>query len=57
MKHFNRLIAVLLLILAALQVAACTGDVESAPQKIEPAEVVPIEGTELNRLILTEKAP
>jgi hypothetical protein len=48
--------AVLLLILAALQLAACTGNVESAPQKTEPAEVVPIEGTELNRVILTQKA-
>ncbi len=55
MKHINRWLVVMLLIFAALPLAACSqGTVEA--DKIEPALVEPIEGTELNRLTLTEKA-
>jgi multidrug efflux pump subunit AcrA (membrane-fusion protein) len=55
MKHINRWLVVMLLIFAALQLAACSqGTVEA--DKIEPAQVEPIEGTELNRVILTEQA-
>lgn len=55
MKHINRWLVVMLLIFAALHLAACSqGTVEA--DKIEPAQVEPIEGTELNRVILTEQA-
>ena len=49
------MVVVLLMIIAGLQLAGCGPDIAKAT-KIEPAEVVPIEGTELNRLTLTEKA-
>jgi hypothetical protein len=58
MKHINRRLVVILLILAALPlVAACAEtSASNAPSKVQPAQVEKIEGTELNRLILTEKA-
>jgi multidrug efflux pump subunit AcrA (membrane-fusion protein) len=57
MKHLNRWLVVILLILAALHLAACSQtQAADAPSKIEPAQVEQIEGTELNRLTLTEKA-
>lgn len=55
MKHINRWLVVMLLILAALQLAACSQATVEAT-KIEPALVEPIDGTEFNRLTLTEKA-
>jgi hypothetical protein len=55
MKHINRWLIAVLLILAALHLVACSQETAEAT-KIEPAVVEPIEGTELNRLTLTEKA-
>lgn len=55
MKHVNRWLVAVLLILAALHLTACTQATVEAT-KTEPALVEPIEGTELNRLTLTEKA-
>ena len=46
---------VVLLIFIALMVAGCSGS-SVTPPKIEPAIVEPIDGTELNRVTLTEKA-
>ena len=46
---------VILLIIAVLQSSACTNQsVES--EKIMPAQLEPIEGTDLKRVVLTEKA-
>jgi hypothetical protein len=57
MQHINRWMVVIVLILAALNVAACAEtSAANAPSKIQPAQVEKIEGTELNRLTLTEKA-
>jgi hypothetical protein len=48
---------VVLLILAALLLGACSQtQAADAASKVQPAVVEPIEGTELNRLTLTEKA-
>jgi multidrug efflux pump subunit AcrA (membrane-fusion protein) len=55
MLHINRWIVVVLLIIAGLQLAACnTETLEAAPEKASVVE--PIEGTELNRVILSERA-
>ena len=55
MLHINRWIVVVLLIIAGLQLAACSQTtVEAAPEKASVVE--PIEGTELNRVILSQKA-
>jgi hypothetical protein len=43
------------LIIAGLQLAACTPD-SATPGKPEPAHIEHIEGTDLNRVVLTEKA-
>ena len=57
MQHINRWMMVIVLILAALNVAACSEtSAANAPTKIQPAQVEKIEGTELNRVTLTEKA-
>ncbi len=54
MQHSNRWIVVVLII-AGLQLAACTPD-SATPGKTEPAHIEPIEGTDLSRVVLTEKA-
>lgn len=54
MKHSNRWMVVILLIAVAL-LFACGGSAETA-SNVEPAEVMPIDGTEFNRVVLTEKA-
>jgi len=55
MLHINRWIVVVLLIIAGLQLSACnTETLEAAPEKASVVE--PIEGTELNRVILSERA-
>ena len=54
MKHFKRSLVVILLMLAVLLLAACGGSDESA--KVEPALVEAIEGSEFNRVTLTERA-
>jgi hypothetical protein len=56
MKHAERWV-VLVLILAALTVSACQDtSEEAAASKNEPAKVEPVEGTDLNRIILTAEA-
>jgi hypothetical protein len=55
MQYKNRWFVVVLLIFVALLSAGCSESSAAAP-KIEPALVEPIEGTELNRVTLTEKA-
>jgi hypothetical protein len=56
MKYINRWLIVILLILAVLPLTGC-GQAEKAGAKTEkPAVVEKIEGTELNRVTLTEKA-
>jgi hypothetical protein len=46
---------VLVLIIAVLQLSACT-QTSDTPGKPEPAHLEPIEGTDLSRVVLTEKA-
>jgi hypothetical protein len=54
MKHINHWILVTL-ILAGLLLSAC-GPKESASEKIVPSQLEPIDGTDLSKVILTEKA-
>lgn len=54
MKHINRLLLVTL-IFAGLLLAAC-GPKESTLEKVVPSKLEPIEGTDLSKVILTEKA-
>lgn len=54
MRHNNRWL-ILVLIISSLLFAACSGAANET-SKVEPASVEPIEGTELNRVTLTEKA-
>ena len=54
MKHINRLLLVTL-IFAGLLLSAC-GPKESTSEKIVPSQLEPIEGTDLSKVILTEKA-
>ena len=56
MQHINRWMVMVLLILAALPLAACSQASPVTASKVEPAKVEKIEGTELNRVTLTEKA-
>ena len=56
MQHINRWMVMVLLILAALPLAACAQASAVTASKIQPSQVEKIEGTELNRVILTEKA-
>ena len=53
MKHVNRLIIAVLLVAGLL--SACAPKSESV-EKISPSKLEPIEGTDLSRVILTEKA-
>jgi hypothetical protein len=52
----NNLWIVLLLVAVALLATACAQAVADAPAKEQPALIEKIEGTELNRVTLTEKA-
>ena len=54
MKHINRWFLVML-IFAGLLLSACGGEA-AAPEKIVPSKLEPIEGTDLSKVILTEKA-
>ena len=54
MKHINRLFLVTM-IFAGLLLSACGGGTK-APDKISPSKLEPIEGTDLSKVILTEKA-
>jgi hypothetical protein len=54
MKHISRFILVLL-VFAGLLLSAC-GPSTSAKEKVSPSKLEAIEGSELQRVILTEKA-
>ena len=54
MKHINRLFIVLVIIIG-VQLSACAPKSEAA-EKISPSRLEPIEGTDLSRVILTDKA-
>jgi len=55
MKRINRWMVVALMIITSLQLAACAQAPVEA-EKILPAKLEPIEGTDLNRVVLTEQA-
>jgi hypothetical protein len=54
MKHINRWFLVVL-VFAGLLLSAC-GAKSETPEKIVPSKLEPIEGTDLSKVILTEKA-
>lgn len=54
MKHINRWL-VIVLVIVGLGLSAC-GPKVTAVEKIAPSKLEPIEGTDLSRVILTEKA-
>ena len=54
MKHISRLLFVMF-ILTGLLLSAC-GPKETTPEKISPSKLEKIEGTDLSKVILTEKA-
>lgn len=56
MLYNNRWMVVILLILAGLLLPACNSADTTDAAAEQPAMIEPIEGTELNRVILTEKA-
>ena len=55
MKH-KRLFILLVLLIAALGLAACGPKTSSTAEKINPSSLEVIEGSDLQRVILTEKA-
>ncbi len=58
MKHINRLV-IIILIFAGFLLPACGGGAQipvTGGQKEAPSRLEPIEGTDLSRVILTEKA-
>ncbi|MBM2836714.1 MAG: hypothetical protein HW409_903, partial [candidate division NC10 bacterium] len=55
MRHNNQRWTVVILIIAGLLLAACA-PTPAAVEKIVPAKVEKIEGTDLKRVTLTEKA-
>jgi hypothetical protein len=55
MKHINRWIIVTVL-LAGLLLSACGGQVPVTGEKVAPSKLEPIDGSELQRVILTDKA-
>jgi hypothetical protein len=54
MQHLRRSLLIIVLVIVALQLAACGAD--EKPEKIEPAQVKKVEGSEFNLVTLTEKA-
>jgi hypothetical protein len=54
MQHLKRLLVIIVLTVIALQLAACGAD--ESPAKEEPAYVEEVEGSEFNRVTLTQKA-
>ena len=54
MKHINRWV-IMVLMIVGLQLAACAPK-SAATEKISPSKLEPIEGTDLSKVILTEKA-
>lgn len=55
MKHINRSILVIF-VFAVFVLSACGGQVSVTGEKIAPSKLEPIEGTDLSKVILTEKA-
>lgn len=55
MKHINRWIVLILIMVVGLQLVACSSGSAEA-EKVEPALVEAIPGSEFNRVVLTEKA-
>jgi hypothetical protein len=55
MKQINRLLIVVL-VLAGFLLSACGGSIPVTGEKTAPSKLEPIEGSELQRVILTEKA-
>lgn len=55
MKRIKALLIVVLLF-TGLLLSACGGQVPVTGEKISPSQLEPIEGTDLSRVILTEKA-
>jgi len=55
MKYVNRWMVLALIIITGLQLVACAQSSVEA-EKVEPAKIEPIAGTEFNRVVLTEKA-
>ena len=57
MQHMNRsIVAVIVLILIGLSLAACGQTSTATAKKIPPATVEKIDGSDFNRVVLTEKA-
>lgn len=56
MRHSAIRRLVIALILTVLTSAGCEPQTNTTADRIEPAQIVPIEGTDLNHLILTERA-
>ena len=54
MQHIKRSLVLILLILVAVLLAACSE--EEKPEKVEPAQVEEVEGSEFNHVTLTERA-
>ena len=55
MKHITRSIIVLL-VLAGFLLSACGGNIPVTGEKVAPSKLEAIEGSDLQRVILTEKA-
>jgi hypothetical protein len=55
MKYINRSVFVLFVV-AVFALSACGGQLPVTGEKIAPSKLEPIEGTDLSRVILTEKA-
>ena len=55
MKRIRRLV-IMISIVAAFLLSACGAPIPVTGEKIEPSKLEPIEGTDLSRVILTEKA-
>jgi hypothetical protein len=55
MKRINYL-AIMIVFLAGLLLSACGGQISVTSEKEAPSKLEPIEGSELSRVILTEKA-
>ena len=55
MKHVTRSILVLL-VMAGFLLSACGGNIPVTGEKVAPSALEPIEGSDLQRVILTEKA-
>lgn len=55
MKCINRLV-IIVLVFAGLMLSGCGGQIPVTGEKAAPSKLEPIEGSELSRVILTEKA-